>query len=108
MAACSECRIRICQVEVDEDGEPRILTADQDLIVEKDPITSLCLSRDSRCLLVTVNVEEIHAWDLVEKQLIHSYAGQKQGRFIIRSSFGGTNEAFVASGSEDSQVAGSR
>eukprot|EP00741_Cyanophora_paradoxa_P019883 tig00021178_g19189.t1 len=49
------------------------------------------------------NVQEIHAWDLKERKLIQKYRGQKR-RYVIRSCFGGTGQAFVISGSEDSQV----
>ena len=80
------------------------LTLTAQFIAEDDSITSLCLSRDARHVLVNVASDEIHAWDLQAKALVHRYRGQKQGRFVIRSAFGGHDEALVASGSEDSQV----
>eukprot|EP00741_Cyanophora_paradoxa_P019881 tig00021176_g19187.t1 len=87
------------------------------LIAEGASATSLCLSSDSRHLLVNIsnqaacqtyagpnaNVQEIHAWDLKERKLIQKYRGQKRALRhpeLLR----GTGQAFVISGSEDSQV----
>ena len=108
IAVCSERKIRLCTIRLrcvaGGGGVPELDTPGESVLCESDAITSLSLSRDSRFLLVNVASQETHAWDLHEKQLVHKYRGQKQGRFVIRSSYGGSDEAFVASGSEDSQV----
>lgn len=39
-------------------------------------------------------------WDVKRKKLIQRYQGHKQSRFVVRSCFGGANQAFIASGSE--------
>ena len=126
VAACADQTIRLCKISCDQ-GQPRMHVAESESIHVQGPITSLSLSSDSRCLLVNVASEEqeMHVWDLHEKRCLHKCAasaltkfcnapratcepryrhGQKQGRFVIRSAFGGANDAFVASGSEDSQV----
>jgi len=73
-------------------------------IQQSDAITSLEKSSDGKYLLVNVCSNEIHLWDLKTKSLKQRYRAHKQTRFVIRSCFFGAKNAFVASGSEDSQV----
>jgi WD40 repeat protein len=94
------------------------LVKDAELAVqEQESIISLCLSKHSDLLLVNLQNQKIHLWDLndffasqgtapLPTEPIRRYRGQheKQGRYVIRSCFGGSNETFVVSGSEDSQV----
>ncbi|KAI9144799.1 WD40-repeat-containing domain protein [Paraphysoderma sedebokerense] len=70
-------------------------------IQESDSITSIALSDDGRYAIANLSSQKIHLWDLEEKRLVQQYIGQKQGRFVIRSVFGGYGQAFIASGSED-------
>ncbi|KAG6004658.1 hypothetical protein E4U21_000882 [Claviceps maximensis] len=63
--------------------------------------TSLSISQDSRSLLVNKADSEAQLIDLATRSTIHRFIGHKIDRFIIRSAFGGANESFVVSGSED-------
>ncbi|ORX43103.1 WD40 repeat-like protein [Piromyces finnis] len=93
---CYEKKIRIFNVETGDEINS---------IQETDFITSLYLSNDSRYALLNLRaIQEIHLWDLEEQRIVQKYSGQKQGRFVIRSCFGGLNQTFIASGSEDYKV----
>jgi WD40 repeat protein len=75
------------------------------VIEEEKPITSLSVSKNGRYLLVNLVSQEIHLWDIsATKELPKKYRGHRQGRYVSRSCFGGTDYAFIVSGSEDSQV----
>ncbi|RZC47052.1 hypothetical protein C5167_039996 [Papaver somniferum] len=75
------------------------------LIEEDQVITSFSLSRDNKYLLVDLFNQEVHLWSLEgDLKLVSKYKGHKRSRFIIRSCFGGFEQGFIASGSEDSQV----
>uniref|UniRef100_A0A8C4Q3N3 WD repeat-containing protein 26 n=1 Tax=Eptatretus burgeri TaxID=7764 RepID=A0A8C4Q3N3_EPTBU len=46
----------------------------------------------------------VHLWDLQDRVLIRRYQGVTQGFYTIHSCFGGSNDDFLASGSEDHNV----
>nr|CAG8577112.1 13882_t:CDS:10 [Entrophospora candida] len=71
---------------------------------ESANVTSICLSNDCRYALVNLSTEKIHLWDIEERRLVKKYYGQKQGKFVIRSCFGGIDQGFIVSGSEDSKI----
>ncbi|XP_074589746.1 WD repeat-containing protein 26 homolog [Curcuma longa] len=75
------------------------------LIQEEQTITSFTLSHDNNFLLVNLINQEIHLWSIKDDpRLVKRYKGHKRSRFLIRSCLGGIEQAFIASGSEDSQV----
>ena len=54
--------------------------------------------------MANVGAQEVHAWDVDGRRRLGSYSGHRQGRFVIRSAFGGKHDGLVLSGSEDTQV----
>lgn len=66
--------------------------------------TSISISKDSKHLLVNKRDGEAQLIDLGTKQSTQKFLGHTGGDFLIRSSFGGANESFVASGSEDGNI----
>ncbi|XP_042409002.1 WD repeat-containing protein WDS homolog [Zingiber officinale] len=75
------------------------------VIHEEHSITSLSLSRDGQFIIVNLKNEEIHLWNLnATSSSPHKFRGHKEGEYVIRSCFGGSDSLFIASGSEDSQI----
>jgi len=71
---------------------------------------SIAIASDLKHVLVILHKNnpkeepEIRVWDIETQQLIHKYRGLSQEKYIIRTCFGGANQAFVLSGSEDSNI----
>lgn len=66
--------------------------------------TSVSISEDSKHLLVNKSDGEAQLIDLETRDQVQKFLGHTGGGFQIRSTFGGANESFVASGSEDGSV----
>ncbi|KAH8652432.1 WD domain-containing protein [Xylariales sp. PMI_506] len=67
-------------------------------------LTSVSISADSRYLLINMVSGRAELFDLVDKEPVQSYVGHTGGAYLIRSGFGGANESFVISGSEDGSL----
>ncbi|CAK8565429.1 unnamed protein product [Lathyrus sativus] len=109
--------LKISDLEITVDGEHLSIckenailffnkeTKHERFVEEDQAITSFSLSKDSRFLLVNLLNQEIHLWNIEgDPKLVSKYKSHKRSRFIIRSCFGGYQQSFIASGSEDSQV----
>ena len=110
--------IRISDLQITSDGkliitickETMILLLDREsraerCIEEDQMIVSFTLSKDNKYLLVSLVNEELHLWNIQgHVRLVAKYKGHRRSRFIVRACFGGLEQAFIASGSEDSQV----
>lgn len=110
--------IRISDLQITSDGklivtickETMILLIDRETktercIEEDQMIVSFTLSKDNKYILVSLVNEELHLWSIQGNiRLVAKYKGHRRSRFIVRACFGGLEQAFIASGSEDSQV----
>ncbi|KAK6157923.1 hypothetical protein DH2020_012171 [Rehmannia glutinosa] len=71
-------------------------------IEEDQPIISFALSEDKKFLLVSLLNEELHLWNIDgSTRLIAKYKGHKRSCFVVRPCFGGLEQSFIVSGSED-------
>ncbi|XP_019874783.2 WD repeat-containing protein 26 [Aethina tumida] len=77
---------------------------EQGMIQEDHPIMSFTVDKRDRLALLNIATQGVHLWDLNDRCLVRSYQGVTQGHFTIHSTFGGANQDFIASGSEDNQV----
>ncbi|KAK9865403.1 hypothetical protein WJX84_007229 [Apatococcus fuscideae] len=106
ISTTSERKVRVFDMEEEEEKAAWS-------IVEGDSISSLALTQDSRFLLVNLIKQQIHLWPLAAtphgrapNEPLQVYEGlqERRGRFVVRPCFGGYNEAFVLSGSEECKV----
>uniref|UniRef100_A0A8C9VI52 WD repeat-containing protein 26 n=1 Tax=Scleropages formosus TaxID=113540 RepID=A0A8C9VI52_SCLFO len=77
---------------------------DRNIVQEDHPIMSFTVSKNGRLALLNVATQGVHLWDLQDRALVRKYQGVTQGFYTIHSCFGGLNEDFIASGSEDHKV----
>ncbi|KYK58650.1 WD domain-containing protein [Drechmeria coniospora] len=90
----------ICTIHV-YNGRSRELEFNLDVGVRP---TSVSISQDSRHLLVNKQDNEALLIDLVTRNSVQKFVGHTGGEYLIRSAFGGANESFVVSGSEDGNL----
>ncbi|XP_041469175.1 WD repeat-containing protein 26-like [Lytechinus variegatus] len=77
---------------------------DQHVLQEDHSIMSFTISSNERQALLSVAYQGVHLWDIKDKLLIRKFQGVTHGFYTIHSCFGGVDEKFVASGSEDNNV----
>ncbi|XP_042880842.1 WD repeat-containing protein 26-like isoform X2 [Penaeus japonicus] len=77
---------------------------DHNIIQEDHSIMSFTLDNTGQYALLNVANQGVHLWDLRNRTLVRKFRGLTQGHYTIHSCFGGDNQDFVASGSEDNKV----
>ncbi|KAK4313096.1 hypothetical protein Pmani_015522 [Petrolisthes manimaculis] len=77
---------------------------DHNIIQEDHSIMSFTLDATGHYALLNVANQGVHLWDLRTRSLVRKFRGLTQGHYAIHSCFGGHNQDFVASGSEDNKV----
>ena len=69
-----------------------------------DELVSLAVSRDSQYALINVRPSELQMWDVGRQCLVRRFHGHKLSQHVIGCGFGGIDENFVVSGSEDAKI----
>ncbi|KAF2125545.1 WD40 repeat-like protein [Dothidotthia symphoricarpi CBS 119687] len=67
-------------------------------------LTSIAISQDSRHMLVSMNQDKIKLMEIDTGEVIQRFEAHQHRQFVIRAAFGGADENFVVSGSEDSRI----
>ncbi|XP_075224042.1 WD repeat-containing protein 26 isoform X2 [Lycorma delicatula] len=78
--------------------------SDTNILQEDHPVMTFSVNKADRLALLNVATQGVHLWDLQDRCLLRKFQGVTQGHFTIHSCFGGANQDFVASGSEDNKV----
>lgn len=73
--------------------------------MQSRPVSVEISQNDPNMLLVNLQDGEVHMFDLMAKgRFVRRYIGSTGGECVIRGAFGGANECFVISGSEDGNL----
>ena len=62
------------------------------------------MSGDSRYALINVRPSELQMWDISRQSLVRRFNGHRLIEHVIGCGFGGIDENFVVSGSEDAKI----
>lgn len=82
-----------------------IHTEREDSIREGATVIAASVSEDSENLILNLSNHKIHVWDLTGTTArLSTYCGHKQSTGVTHSCFGGLENAFLVSGTEDSKV----
>lgn len=77
---------------------------DFNLIQEEHPVMALTVNASDTLALLNVANQGVHLWDIGARALVRRFRGLSQGHFTIHACFGGAQQDFIASGSEDNKV----
>ena len=109
-----EDNLRIYDLSISPDGERLVVLLEsrimvynfvtkeklQQVAMGKVKLTSVNISKNSQCMLVSMNDNKIQLMDIDSGEVLQKFEGHLQVQYVIRSAFGGANETHVVSGSE--------
>lgn len=78
--------------------------SDSNVLQEDFQIMSFTLNKAGNLALISVASQGIHLWDIKDKILVRRYQGVIQNNYMNYCTFGGADESYLASGSEDNRV----
>ena len=111
--------LRVYDLSISPDGERLVVLLESRIIVynfvtrEKlrempmgsVKLTSVNISKNSQCMLVSMNDNRIQLMDIDTGEVLQTFEGHLQVQYVIRSAFGGANETHIVSGSEGMHLA---
>ncbi|GAA6029307.1 hypothetical protein JCM8097_003613 [Rhodosporidiobolus ruineniae] len=100
LAARHENRISVFRIAHGRKAESELLYE----INQPQEVTSVVISSDSRYAIVNHAPTEILYVDLEHGNILHKFEGHDQGKYVLRSCFGGAGENFVLSGTGDGRI----
>uniref|UniRef100_A0A1I7ZIS5 LisH domain-containing protein n=1 Tax=Steinernema glaseri TaxID=37863 RepID=A0A1I7ZIS5_9BILA len=95
LAADTHNRIRSYRIDTSEEAT---------VIQEFKTIICFTLDKSETFCLVTAKAEGLRLWNLTTRQFIRSFFGSVHGEYVIFATFGGDDEHFIATGSEDNKI----